>query len=286
MNLFKSARDFGSEHGSTLCVIGALVGLGLTIYETWKVRPKVEVIMDEHAKKEDEIAKNESLSEEEKKKAHRDNNIETAKKVGVTVLPLAGAAFGTASLSVAGHVIDAKKIGGLTAAVQMSDMAYQKLENKTRELLGDEKAQEIKTEIAKDDVKKQLTTTGLTNTDFDDAILNHMCVLQPRNCRGSDIIYDLVSGRLFFASKQEIEQHCIKANLDLSSGREPYLTYNEFERDYIGLPNADGLDYVGFGGYASVQEQSLLPNLGNPQMIGDHAVIVLDWINRPTSYFK
>lgn len=286
MNLFKSARDFGSEHGSALCMIGALIGLGLTVYETWKVRPKVEKIMDEHKVRSSEIAKDESLSEEEKKKAHRDNNIETGKKVAIASLPLVGAVVGTATFDVGGHLINSRKIASLTTAVSVSDMAYQKLETKTRQLLGDEKTNEIKTEIAKDDLKEKLAVPQLTNTDFDDAILSQACVLQPRFCRGTDIIYDVVAGRLFYASVQEIQKHSINANLDLSSGREPYLTYNEFERDYIGLPNADALDYVGFGGCSSVQEQSLLPNLSNTTMVGEKAVIILDWINRPSAYFK
>lgn len=80
-------------------------------------------------------------------------------------------------------VVNTRTIGERTALLIASEKAYAKLSEKTKAVLGEKKANQIKDEIAKDKIQEAKTAQILTATSFDNA---------PR-C-GSGVLYPWVDG--------------------------------------------------------------------------------------------
>lgn len=268
MNVMKSVKSFTSKHGSTLCVVGVIVGIGVTIYETWQARPKVDKIMDERKKAVDDIQADESKSEEEKKKAVNGENVEAAKKVAVTVIPVVVSGVATGGLAVAGHVMDARKIANMAATIEVGDLAYRKLEKKMTEVLGEEKTEEIKEEankeLAREKVERTTTFTG------------ELSVIE-QGKGGSQIFYDPMFDKLFKSDVNTISELCHTMNERMGQrpDKEPYMGYDEFY-DALQLSIPGAAYHFRFSG-----DYLMKPNMYDTMRFGDVSCIILDWYHAP-----
>lgn len=270
-------KAFFDEHGSTICTAGAVVGVLLTIYETWETRPKVDKLLQDAAMEKAAVNEDESLSEEEKKRRIHEINVQTWKGVAVTALPMIGSGVGTCGLSIASRVIDARKMADMAATISLGDVAYRKLMEKTEHLIGTEKTTEIKKEIAEEDVKKALHWS-----DEDDVHLDFRYA--QATFGGDEPYYDVMLGRVILCDDQTILKACMEANKRVTSGADPYMSYNELCMYQLGLPGVGAADYIGVGGRSPAQLWE--PNLDNAIVVSGVAVKLLDWHERPTGNFK
>lgn len=279
-------KDLAKQHGSKACVVGVLIGLGLSVVETWRARPKFDAIMKKRKEEKEDIEEDSSLGEEEKKEKLKKNKRGTVKDVTLTVLPIAATVLPTAGLAVAGHVIDSKRIGELSATLALTDTAYNKLLAKTTETLGVDATNEVKTAIAKEDIQKQIDDSKFTTViDTGDGVveISPECAIQAKG--GNQLFYDFLLGRIFKSDVTTIQKACVEANLAISSGAETYLTYDEFCTNYLDLPSVVAAEAIGVGGHSLVQKFE--PNLANAVIVNDEvSVIVLDWRGRPNATFK
>ena len=273
MNVVKSLKGVVDKHGSTLCVVGVMVGLGLTIYETWKARPKVDKIMDEYHDAVKDIQADDTKSEEEKKKAVNGEKVDVAKKTAVTVAKVATCAVATGGLAVAGHVMDARKIANMAATIEMGDLAYRKLDQKLTEVLGEEKAKEVKEEIKEESAREAVERA--LNSDGEFSIID-------QGIGGSQVYYVPDFNCLFRSDDHTISEVCHKLNerMGCKAFDEPYISYDEFF-DEMGV-SVPMLAYH----FIFDKDTLLKPNLNNAIKIGDISCIVLDWYDEPKCAIK
>lgn len=287
MNVLKTFKEVCSEHSSKICTVGAIVGLGFTVYKTWVARPKVDAIVAEREEKLRAIlqafseVEMDDAAREDQKKQVKELNRETNKKIAVATLPIGIAAGATVGLTVASEVINSKKIADMAATISMGDLAYEKLLKKTQEMIGTEKTNEITTAIAEENIKEDQDIKWV-DPEYGDIELDTSGIEQGYG--GSQVFYDMMLGCLFKSDVHTIEKACLQMNGKMAKGKETYFTYNEF-RNEIGLNSVCGADYFGWGLYAPIAN-SLEPNLCNAIVIGNISVIVLDWMTRPSSSYK
>ena len=271
----KSIVDFSIKNGHIITGVGACVGVVVTAVLAYKTRPKIDAIMEEQKEKMDEVNElrdNPDVPEEEIKKAEKEVTMETIKRVVPAVAPVVFAGIATIGINTWSIVIGEKKITNLTAAAAISEAAYKELYDKTKDIVGEEKAQEIQQEIAQDRVTKLFG---------DDGELVESIALQ--GIGGDQLFYDYMTGRIFKSDVHAIIRACETLNHKITSGKEAYLEYNEFfiEMDLNPVGAGDG---YGWGGCSLVN--ILEPNLNNTVRVGDRALIVLDWYTRPTQNFR
>ena len=273
MGVLKVIKEFGKEHGSTVCVIGAIVGIGFTIYEAWTARPKVDKIMDEQNKKMKEIESS-NKSDEEKKKARKDVTIETVKMVSMAVLPLGGAAAATAGLTIGSRVIDSKKISDMTATIAMSDLAYKKLESKMANVIGEDKLKEAKKEIHEEDARVAIER----ELEYD----SELTVIEQAH-GGSQVYYDPLFGYLFRSDDKTIISACMALNnrMGKKAFDEIYIGYDEFfeQMELSNVPRASHH-------FIFDPDNMLEPNLNNTIKIGEISCTILEWYREPRCLIK
>lgn len=273
MGVLKVIKEFGKEHGSTVCVIGAVVGIGFTIYEAWTARPKVDKIMDEQNHKMQEIEKSEK-TDDEKKKARKDVTIETIKKVAIAVLPLGGAAMATTGLTISSHLIDSKKISDMTATIAMSDLAYKKLETKMTDILGEDKLKEAKKEIHEEDAREAITRS----LEYD----SELSIIDQGE-GGNQIYFDPLFCCLFRSDDKTIISACMSLNNRMGKKPfdEPYIGYNEFY-DRMRLSNIPRAA----SHFVFDPDNLLEPNLNNTIKVGEVSCTILEWYREPRCLIK
>ena len=272
MNLLKGGKTFVNNHGSTMCVVGVVIGLGITIYETWKARPKVDKIMDEYKKAVDDIQSDETKTEEEKKKAINGEKVEVAKKVTITVTPIVVSGVATSGLAVAGRVMDARKMANMAATIEVGDLAYRKLDAKLAEVLGEEKAEEVKKEINEETAREALEKA--VGPDGELSVIE-------QGKGGSQVYYIPDFNCLFRSDDNTIINTCHELNEKMCNGPfEPYIGYDEwFDAMRLSIPRCS---------YHFIFDRDTMfkPNLNNTVKFGDISCIVLEWYNEPKCKIK
>lgn len=131
-----TTKAFFKTNSSNICAGGAIIGVGITIIETYKAAPKSVNAIEEAKEK-----KGEDLTVLEKFAAGAPSMIRPV---------IAGTA--TTALILASKRIDHNTIIGLTAAAGLSERRLEELDTKMTDILGEKQANEIKHEIAKDKI--------------------------------------------------------------------------------------------------------------------------------------
>ncbi len=164
------------QHAPTLMLIGATIGLGLTIYEVLKAQPKCDDILAERKKKladlelveERENAEGDGYevvpvyTEEEKKKETRKINVDTGVELALALKAPIATAITTIGLMWGANYIHikrtrslTKKLADATALYDISQEALKKYKGNTEEIVGKEKAEEIQKKTDEDIIKDQ-----------------------------------------------------------------------------------------------------------------------------------
>ena len=271
----KSIVDFSVKNGHIITGVAACAGVVVTAVLAYKARPKVDKIMAEQKEKMEEVEElreNPDIPEEEIEKVKKEITRETVKRLAPALGPVVLVGIATIGTNVWSIAIGEHKIANMTAAAAISEAAYKELYDKTKDVVGEEKAQEIQREIAQDRVNKEYG---------DDSKLVDDIAIQAIG--GDQLFYDYMTGRVFKSDVHAIMRACDTLNHKIMSGKEAYLEYNEFFIEMDLNPVGAG-DAYGWGGCSLVNV--LEPNLNNTVRVGDRSMIVLDWYTRPTQNYK
>lgn len=180
-----------------------LVGLGFLSFATAVVlavraTPKAEeLIIEAEDEKEDSLTPVETV------------------KAGWKPFVAPAIAFGTGVLCVSkGLKIRTDQYAETAAALAISRAMLKRMEEKNEEVLGKEKADEIKSEVNRDVARSPMVQDVVSK-------------LPPSNIAGVHPFWDPLSNTPFYASVQMLEKAEVKLNKRLFTGLEPYITISD-----------------------------------------------------------
>ena len=262
------------QHAPTLMLIGATLGLGLTAYELWKAKPKCDDIL---AKRKEELEKLEETviqdnaegdgyeevakyTEEEKKKETRKINIDTGVELALALKAPIATAVTTIGLMWGANYIHiqrtrslTKKLADATALYDISQEALKKYKGNTKEIVGEEKADEIEKKTAGDISESQKAKT-----------VDYRYMYQ--------LFYDKPRGKEFYSTIAQLENGVADVRMNFG--------YGEFIEANILYDNW-GLDECGFGekhGWMPGQIELYLKPLNDSIVLPDgRSAIVIDY---------
>ena len=269
-NLFKSMVNtvtrFADKNSQTIMAVAAVGGLIGTVVLAFKAAPKVNEITDKAKNRIDLINDAEELDDEEKKEERKTVIVDTAKKLVPVLAPVAGCTLATAGLMIGSTAISVKKINSLTSIAMMSETAYKELFNKTKEIVGEEKAKEIQEKA-------------------DAEVMNTTPVDKPLKARGGDYLcYDAMCGRYFYSDRETIREAVNSINHCITSGHDDYMSLNDLYVE-LGLPCTVAGEDRGWGRYT--QNDWIEVNLHNSIVSeSGEPALVMDFMARPTLGYK
>lgn len=227
MALIEKGVKFADEHQREIMLGGAIAGTVVTAVLSWKAGIKADKVLEKQKVKMEGLKyieeSDEELYKEEKKKV----TVETIKQLAPIVAPPALAAAGTIISVVAGYKVASTQIATLSALYSMSEKALADQLEKTKEIVGPKKAQEIADAITDKKVKETpIDKNTIINTG-----------------KGTTLCLDDMSGRYFYSSAEEIKKACNTINKRMMD--EYYISLNELY-DELGLPEITLGEDVGF----------------------------------------
>lgn len=227
MALVSKAVNFADEHQREIMLGGAIAGTVVTAVLSWKAGIKADKVLEKQRVKMEGLKyieeSDEELYKEEKKKV----TVETVKKLAPIVAPPVIAATGTIVAVCAGYKSASKQIATLSALYSMSEKALADQLEKTKEIVGPKKAQDIADAITDKKVKDNpIDKNTIINTG-----------------KGTTLCLDDMSGRYFYSSAEEIKKACNTINKRMMD--EYYISLNELY-DELGLPDITLGEDVGF----------------------------------------
>lgn len=151
------------------------------------------------------------------------------KKVWKLYLPPVATGVTTITAIIVANKISSKKIAALAVAGGISERALQEYKEKVVEKLGDRQNQKIRDEVAQDRVNKYPPGSG-------EVILAGT---------GEVLCYDMLTGRYFQSTMEEIKSAENKINHDMLNNMGASLS--EFH-DHVGLPPTPYTEKVGWSG--------------------------------------
>lgn len=231
MMLIDKSLKFADEHQREIMLGGAIAGVVVTTVLSWKAGIKAEKVLNEQKAKMDELnamdAHDKDPDEEEYKEEKKKITVETIKKMAPIVIPPALAATGTIISVIGGYKVASKQIAVLSSLYSMGEKAFSDYQEKTKELIGPKKAQEIKDEVSADKVRE--------NPPKSDKIIN--------TGNGETLFYDPKSGRYFYSSPEAVKSATNRINLRMME--EYYISLNEYY-DEMGLTDIELGEDMGF----------------------------------------
>lgn len=143
------------KNAPTVMSIGAVVGLGATVYLALKAKPKADDILTKREEKLKEVEEKytEVTGEaelEEKKKEIRDVNFSSVKEMGKVIWPPIAMGLLTSSLIFGANHINLRRLADMSAMYEISSDALQRYKKKTEEVVGEKKKTQIDEELDKD----------------------------------------------------------------------------------------------------------------------------------------
>ena len=271
----------GSQKSNVVMGVAAIGGLVGSVVLAYIARPKVDRIMDEQRRKVEDLDADESLTEEERKKERRHITRETVKRLTPVMLPTVACTIASGTMMAGSIVTGEKKIRKMGDLALAGDVAYTELLNATKEVVGEEKAEEIQKKAAENKLEKELSDEDILHPGEPvDADRFMSMFVQARG--GKQPFYYAMTGRLFLSDVQTIDHVCTYLSTKIASGAEAYISENDFWTE-MELDQVGGGGDRAFGGMSSVQK--LQPNMRNTMRYGDISVIILDWYDRPTTRY-
>ena len=271
-NFMKALGDFAEKNGRIVGGIAIVAGIFVTAAMAYKARPKVDKILEEKKEKVKAIDEDEELTDEEKAKERKETTKETVKEIAKVAAPTIISGVATAGITIATVASGEKTIHKYMNLALAGDIAYKELYDKTRAVVGDEKADEIRKEIEEDHLKEGGDLFG-PGSNIDETIIY--------DCGGPHLFLDYLSGRLFRCSETKVREAVLRCNEKLTSGQELYITPNDFYNE-IGLPQ------IGLGEDRRWSKDSLAdtlePNMANTIRCGEGSATILDWYTRPFTH--
>lgn len=139
--------------------------------------------------------------------------------------------------AVGSDVFNTQTIARTNAALLVSEQAYEKLSQKTKEVLGEKKAQQIQDEIAKEKIEQARATGIITRGSFENA---------PKS--GNGTLYPFVDGysNLPFWSNLDYINACVKDLEKKMREQEPRGSERDYQNKEVGVHYSDWLQMLNF----------------------------------------
>ena len=269
-NLGKTIKSGASKNSHIVMALGAVSGLAVTIYFAYHTKEKIDPILEEQKEKYrrlEEMSNSGESSEEDLKEAKKVITRQTVFKVAKAAAPLATSATATFGLIVGSTVASTAKISTLSGLLSVAETTSAEIWEKTKEVVGEDKAKEIQDAVNQDKVNK----TKIPEHPIDANGGNYLC-------------YDAMSGRYFYSDKETIRAAVNTVNDMITSGKCDWVSLNDLYFE-LGLPPTAGGEDRGFGRYTNINKLEL--NLSNA-IISDtgEPALVMDFLARPTLGYK
>ena len=211
------------KNSPTILTATAVVGVVATAIFAVKATPKAE-------------QKLQNLEEEYQKKfddgeidSPKVPKIEIAKKVAPVYLPAVLMGAGTITSIIFANTVSMRRQAALASAYSLSEKAFEEYREKTKEVVGEKKEDEIQKKVYKDELAEQ-----------DPRLLN-----VTHTGKGEQLFKEMVTGRYFRSSKAAIGEAENNLNKELIKGIDTYISLND-AYDELGLENVDIGDLLGW----------------------------------------
>ena len=203
---------FVKANSTTILTVTAVAGVVGTAIVTFKQAPKAQKVLNELK---------EDLKEEEDKEARRGIIFSGAKRIAWYTLPIViTAGFSIASIIGMNH-IHSQRYAAVSAAYAIADRSLKEWKEKTEEVIGAKKTEDIKMAIADEKAKK------IHETDEDlklkKQIEENQLMYDPL-----DIVIDSVTGTTFYSSSSRIREAFAKLQTELNGC--DYVSINDLYR--------------------------------------------------------
>lgn len=266
----RTAFKIFSKHSQTVTGIGAVAGLTLTSYLIYNNTGDIQEILGERDSKIRELSKEDTTNEELKEKK-REVDKETRKKLVSKVAPIVVSFTATAALMIGTVVISNIKIDNLTSMAAFSDLAYKELLQKTREEVGEEKAQDIQEKAEKAVEEK----TTFDKTDV-------------AKCGSRELYMDCLTKQTFWIDPVDLKKIIDFYNKQLEDGMCCDILLTHFYNKIAAKGNRHMYDIPIAEGYAwrstTYKKVPIQLNDYNAIRTPEGAAIVMDFYDRPQFY--
>lgn len=221
-DLWKLFLRFADEKTPEILTGLGVLGVFQTARMAYKAGPKGKEIME--AKKQD--LKDTSPDDHAAKRAVVG---EMVKEMTPVVGPPIAMGVATSACILGSHHVSSRRIAAISAAYSITETALKDYQEKTVELLGKKKAQDIREAISKDKVAKNPPSQGSSQIIM--------------TSDGDVLCFDSYSGRYFRSNAQKIGSAINRMNHNLRN--EMYISLNDFWID-LGIPTLPMGDEFGW----------------------------------------
>lgn len=214
-----SFLNFTERNTPTILTTFGVLGVFETGILAYRAGTKGKAIMDAKRKDLEDVHPKDKV-------AKRAVMGEMAKEMAPVIAPPVLMGTATAACIIGSNRVSSRRIAAISAAYSLTETALKEYKEKTREVLGERKTQQIREAIAKDKVEQTPPTTDMT----------------PLLVGTDDVLcMDGYTRRVFYSNKQKIGAAINRLNYECRNGM--YVSLNELWAEI----NAVGLDPLPIG---------------------------------------
>lgn len=226
------------------------VGAVSATVTAWKNSPEAHDILEAHREAMAHIPP-------EDKEARRKETLTTAKELAPLIAPPIVLTTLTVASAIGGHSVSTKQIAALSAAYTFSEKKLSNLLEKTEEVLGEKKVDEVVAKVNQDTISN--------HPPKQETVIN--------TGKGQTLCYDDYSGRYFYSDAESIRRAVNEINRRLID--EYFISLNDFY-DELGLPNIGMGQDLGF-----CVDDMLNPTFSTTLTPDDRPCLVLNYTISP-----
>lgn len=262
---FKMAKKVVQKKSPEILTGLGIAGMITTVVLAVKATPKALDLIDEEIEKQ-----NRKLSQEDydsgQSTANQINKLKPVETVKVAWKPYIPALLlGSASVGclIGANTVSARRHAALYSAYELSKTAYNELNEKVTEVVGEKKVTEIKQKLAEDKVNK-VSPEGTIEKKSNVVIAGD----------GDTWFIDAMSNQPFLSSKNKLDAAANELNRKMRS--DMYVSLSQFY-DEIGIEHTGTSDYIGWR-----IDKEYIDVVTSDAIVKDGKVyVVMDFLSRP-----
>lgn len=262
---FKMAKKVVQKKRPEILTGLGIAGMITTVVLAVKATPKALDLIDEEVEKQ-----NSKLSQEAydsgQSTANQINKLKPVETVKVAWKPYIPALLlGSASVGclIGANTVSARRHAALYSAYELSKTAYNELNEKVTEVVGEKKVTEIKQKLAEDKVNK-VSPEGAIEKKSNVVIAGD----------GDTWFIDAMSNQSFLSSKNKLDAAANELNRKMRS--DMYVSLSQFY-DEIGVEHTGTSDYIGWR-----IDKDYIDVVTSDAIVKDGKVyVVMDFLSRP-----
>lgn len=262
---FKMAKKVVQKKSPEILTGLGIAGMITTVILAVKATPKALDLIDEEVEKQ-----NSKLSQEAydsgQSTANQINKLKPVETVKVAWKPYIPALLlGSASVGclIGANTVSARRHAALYSAYELSKTAYNELNEKVTEVVGEKKVTEIKQKLAEDKVNK-VSPEGVIEKKSNVVIAGD----------GDTWFIDAMSNQPFLSSKNKLDAAANELNRKMRS--DMYVSLSQFY-DEVGIEHTGTSDYIGWR-----IDKEYIDVVTSDAIVKDGKVyVVMDFLSRP-----